>query len=101
MNHRAEYTNRVAYVTDPALLARLRGIISEIAGPGRAADEIGVETPLRDGGLWLDSVALLELIVAVEAAFEVDFDPTSDFGDSALQTVGSLAIVIERRLRGR
>jgi hypothetical protein len=39
--------------------------------------------------------------VAVETEFEVDFDPTTDFGEAALRTVGTLAAVIEDRMRGR
>lgn len=88
-------------MTDPALVDRLLKIVTDIAGPGRTPADLGPATALRDGGLWLDSVALLELIVAVESEFEVDFDPTTDFGDAALASVASLAAVIERRLEER
>jgi acyl carrier protein len=84
---------------DPAVVDRLLKIVAEIAGPGRTPADLGPHTPLRDGGVWLDSVALLELIVASEAEFAVSFDPMSDFGDGALATVGSLGAVIDRRLR--
>jgi acyl carrier protein len=73
-------------------------ILADVAGPGRVPAGAGGETPLRDGGFWLDSVALLELVVAVESEFGVDFDPATDFGEAALRTVGSLTAVIERRL---
>lgn len=86
---------------DQAILERLLKIVADIAGPERMPEDLGPATSLRDGGLWLDSVALLELIVAVESEFEVDFDPTSDFGDAALASVGSLAGVITRRLGER
>ncbi len=88
-------------MSDEAIRQRLLKIVRDVAGPGRAPAEIDASTPLRDGGFWLDSVALLELIVAVEAEFEVDFDPTTDFGEAALATVGSLSAVIERRLGAR
>ena len=82
-----------------AVVDRLMKIVADVAGPGRTPADLGSHTPLRDGGVWLDSVGLLELIVAAEAEFDVSFDPTSDFGDAALDTVGSLGEVIDRRLR--
>lgn len=86
-------------MTDPGVVDRLLKIVAEVAGPGRTPADLGPHTPLRDGGVWLDSVALLELIVASEAEFAVSFDPTSDFGDTALATVESLGAVIDRRLQ--
>lgn len=88
-------------MSDEAIQKRLARIVRDVAGRGHASGEIDLSTPLRDGGLGLDSVALLELIVAVEAEFEVDFDPTTDFGAAALATLGSLSAVIERRLGAR
>ncbi len=78
---------------------RLLKIVADVAGPGRTPADLGPDTALRDGGVWLDSVGLLELIVAAEAEFQVSFDPASDFGDAALSTVGSLGDVIARRQR--
>jgi acyl carrier protein len=88
-------------MSDEGIQKRLARIVLAVAGRGPASGEIDPSTPLRDGGLWLDSVRLLELIVAVEAEFEVDFDPVTDFGEAALATVGSLSAVIERRLGAR
>jgi acyl carrier protein len=85
-------------MTSRSVPDRLKAILREVAGPGRTPPALGAETPLRAGGFWFDSVALLELIVAVETEFGVDFDPATDFGDAALRTVGSLTAVIERRL---
>ena len=93
------YTSGVTPARDAATAARLVAIVREIVGPARAAAPIDDSTPLRDGGLGLDSVSLLELIVAVETQLEVDFDPTTDFGEAALRTVGTFAAVIERRRR--
>ena len=88
-------------MTDPVVVDRLLKIVAEVAGPARTPETLGVGTTLRDGGLWLDSVALLELIVAVESEFEVDFDPASDFAEGALESVGSLAAMIGRRMTER
>ncbi|HKZ05725.1 MAG TPA: acyl carrier protein [Methylomirabilota bacterium] len=82
------------------ILDRLEKLVRELAGSARASGALDASTPLRDGGLWLDSVALLELVVAVEREFRVDFEP-SDLSDASLRTLGSLADVIERRLAGR
>jgi len=86
---------------DHLIVDRLLKVVADIAGPARTPGTLGLDTLLRDGGLWLDSVALLELIVAVEGEFEVDFDPASDFSDGALESVGSLAAVIGQRLAER
>lgn len=83
-----------------AILGRVEKIVRELAGSARTSGPLNADTPLRDGGLWLDSVALLELVVAVEREFGVDFEPT-DLSDASLRTLGSLAAVIERRLAGR
>jgi acyl carrier protein len=82
------------------ILDRLEKIVRQVAGAARASGALDASTPLRDGGLWLDSVALLELVVAVEREFGVDLEPT-DLSDASLRTIGSLADVIERRLGGR
>ena len=51
------------------ILDRLEKIVRQVAGAARASGALDASTPLRDGGLWLDSVALLELVVAVEREF--------------------------------
>ena len=81
-----------------ALLEALRAIVARVAGPTRApAGDMGAETPLTEGGWWLDSVELLEVIVACETEFGITFEPARDLPDDALRTLGTLAAVIQTK----
>ena len=79
------------------VIDRVMRVVAEVAGPARTPPEVRPDTPLRDGGFWLDSVDLLELVVACEAEFDLDFDPVAGLSDKALSTVGSLAAMIAAR----
>jgi acyl carrier protein len=57
----------------------------------------GPETSLVEGGFWLDSLALLELLVACEETFGVCLDP-ADLTPDRLQTAGGLAALVASRL---
>lgn len=57
----------------------------------------GPETALVDGGFWLDSLALLELLVACEETFGVCLDP-ADLTPGHLRTAGGLAAIVASRL---
>jgi acyl carrier protein len=87
-------------MTNAAVVGRLLPLLARVAGADRTPADAGPETPLREGGFWLDSVALLELIVAAETEFGVEFDPTRDFEEAPLRTVGSFAACIGARLAG-
>jgi acyl carrier protein len=63
----------------------------------RAAPALDPELPLVEGGLELDSVALLELIGALEEQLEFQFQE-SDLRTSSFRTVGSLSAVVAARL---
>jgi acyl carrier protein len=78
-------------------LNTLRGLVRRIAGPDRAAAPGGADTPLSDGGFWLDSIELLELVVACEDAFGITFDAARDFDAGALATLGTLAALVEAK----
>jgi len=80
------------------ILLRVIALATHIAGPDRTPREIWPNTSLTEGGLWLDSVALLEVIVACEAEFAVEFDSEEDLSTQALASLGSLATVIQRKL---
>lgn len=79
-------------------IMRVIDLASRVAGPDRTPRDAGPETPLAEDGFWLDSVGLLEMIVACEAEFTVEFDSEHDLTAEALGTVGSLTDVIERKL---
>ena len=76
-------------------VARLIGILTEIAGPDRTPPHPGPETPLVDGGFWLDSADLLEAVLACEAAFSVRLDPPALFADGTALTVARLMDAVD------
>jgi acyl carrier protein len=78
-------------------LEQVQAIVTRIAGPDRSPPGAGPDTLLRDGGFWLDSVDLLEAMIACEAEFEVVFDPETDFTDQTLSTVRTLFSLIRAR----
>jgi acyl carrier protein len=57
---------------------------------------VGRETALREG-LWLDSIELLEVVIACEEEFDFEFDER-DLSPDALATAGTLAGLVARRL---
>lgn len=61
------------------------------------ADEITPETPLVEGGLNLDSVNLLELIVLIEKEFGVTIED-EDLSIDLIRNIGSLAGYMRERL---
>ncbi len=84
-------------MTRPLTLERVQAIVADAAGPGRVPIDAGPETPLVDGGFWLDSVHLLEAIIACESEFGVIFDPEVDFTGIHLRTVRSLHDLIRAK----
>ncbi|MTJ79626.1 MAG: acyl carrier protein [Telmatospirillum sp.] len=71
-----------------------------LAAEGLSARDIAEDTPLLDGGLAIDSVAALDLLVAVEQKFGVrmpGFD--KDFIRTTCATLGTLARFVESAVR--
>lgn len=60
------------------------------------ASEIGDDVLLFEGGIGLDSVDGLELLVALERRFDIEIDD-SDLGVEVLESVHSLVNFIERK----
>ena len=58
--------------------------------------DIGNDVPLFEGGIGLDSIDGLELLVAVERAFDIEIDD-SDLGGDVLKNVNSLVSFIESK----
>lgn len=61
-----------------------------------APSEIGDDVLLFEGGIGLDSVDGLELLVAVERRFDIEIDD-GDLGGDVLKSVHSLVDFIERK----
>jgi acyl carrier protein len=75
-------------------------VVARIAGAHRSPPGAGPDTPLTDGGFWLDSVHLLETILACEESFGVVFDPETDFSDRTLKTVRTLFDLVRSKRPG-
>ena len=84
---------------DP-LLAAIRALVERVAGPSRTPPGGGPETQLSGAGFWLDSIELLEVVVACEGEFGITFDATRDFTGAALETLGSLTDLIRSKRLG-
>jgi acyl carrier protein len=78
------------------LLARTLAIIEEVTGPGRTPPDASSGTPLADG-FWLDSVELLEVLVACESEFGVLFDDRNDLQAGVFDTLGTLTDLIRNK----
>jgi acyl carrier protein len=84
-------------VTDPPL-ARVLTILSAVAGADRVPREAGANTPLGENGYWLDSVDMLEVILACEHEFDISLGDPDELTEESLASVGSLAALIARKL---
>jgi acyl carrier protein len=84
-----------------ARLDAIRALVERVVGAGRTPPDSGPETPLSGAGFWLDSIELLEVVVACEAEFEITFDATRDLTGAALETLGGLTELIRSKSRER
>lgn len=81
------------------LVAQIERIVREVIGPDRLATEFGPDTPLSDGGLWLDSVQLFEILLACEQQFGRVFEGDWDNLATSFQSARTLAARIRERRR--
>ena len=81
---------------DP-LLDATRALVERVAGPSRTPPDSGPQTPLSESGFWLDSVELLEVVVACECEFGIMFDATRDLAERTLETLGTLTELIRSK----
>jgi acyl carrier protein len=79
---------------DERLEERVLGILARVAGPHRTPPSPGPGTPLAEGGFWLDSAGLFEVVLACEAEFNVRFDGPVDLAPGHLMTVATLTDTI-------
>lgn len=71
------------------MLDRIRELLIERLRVPREPDEIDPDTPLFGGGLALDSIDAVDLLVHLGADFGVDI-ASDEEGRSALRTVNSI-----------
>jgi len=81
---------------ESSVLERVQALVVDIAGPDRTPPSVGPDTQLVNGGFWLDSVSMLEVIIACEAQFGIVFSQT-DLTRQSVATVRNLANLIESR----
>jgi acyl carrier protein len=60
-------------------------------------EHLDATTPLVGAGMSLDSVAVLELLVALEKEFRIELDAEELRQANALATVGALAAFVESK----
>ncbi len=84
-------------MTGDSTVERIQAIVAGIARPDRTPPDAGTATPLGEGGFCLDSVDLLQVIVACEEQFGILFEPETDLTRETLRTVGSLAAVVRAK----
>jgi hypothetical protein len=82
-------------VTSDPVFARVQAIVGRVAGPERMPATVGESTPLGDGGFWLDSIELLDVLIACDDALG-PFSPSLAEVDGVLDTIGTLAAAIHR-----
>lgn len=75
---------------------RVAAIVARVGrlGPQEPVTEA---TPLVGGGVALDSVSLLELLLAIEQEFGMEVDAEELLRAKALHTVGALAAFIDTK----
>jgi acyl carrier protein len=75
----------------------LADIVSSVAHPPVAAADVDDATPLHEGGLGVDSVGLLEIVVALEERFGVVVG-AGDLHDGNFGTLARLVAFVARKL---
>lgn len=78
--------------------ARLHRIAAAVAGPARAPADPGPDTPLGETGYWLDSVDIVEVVLASEREFAVAFDGDEDLTAQTLSSIRTFAALIAGKL---
>ena len=86
MNTDLNRQNIVNYIKEDLLLGEL-----DLEAEGLTAGAIEETTSLMDGGLDIDSVDILDLLVALEKKYDLELpDLTTDFISTTCRTVGTL-----------
>jgi acyl carrier protein len=85
-------------MTNDSTFDRVRALVVRLAGPDRTPRAIGPDTPLGQGGFHLDSVELLEVMLACESELGMLFDGDLTANVEALQTLSTLTLAVRVRL---
>ena len=80
-------------------LERVIAIVRQ-AAELKADERITADMGLVGSGLWLDSVAVLDLLLALEKEFGIELDRSSLSQAGTLSTVGSLTSLVDSLIHG-
>ena len=78
----------------------VQAIVQRVAGPSRTPEAAGADTRLADG-FWLDSMEILEVVLACEQHFGIVFEEGRDLTPASLESVRHLSAVVHARLTER
>jgi len=76
----------------------VKRILIQTLGLNLSPDELSGDTRLLDGGLGLDSLAGLRIVIAIEQHFVFRFD-VSDLNRKSFLSVDSLVSLVDGKLR--
>lgn len=85
-------------LTNTSLVDDVRSVVVTTLGVEDRAESLVPSTLLLDSLPELDSLAVVELIAALQERFGIEFDD-EDVTAEAFATLGSLAALVENRLR--
>lgn len=83
--------------TSTATLADVRSVLIETLGVEDRAESIDAATPLLGSLPELDSMAVLEVVAALESRFGITVDD-EEVTAEAFETLGSLAALVDSKL---
>ncbi len=79
-------------------LDAVKAVVVDTLGIEDRADALDAASPLFGSLPELDSLGVAELVVALEQHFDIEFDG-DDVSTDTFETLGSLAAVVEGKLR--
>lgn len=79
---------------------KIRIILTEELDTHIRPEDISDEVPLYDGGLGLDSISIINFIVALETKFNISFDET-EINANLFSNVATVANFVTQKLGGR
>ena len=79
-------------------LDAVKAVVTETLGVEDRADTLDATTPLLGSMPELDSMAVLELVVALERRFDLTVED-DDISADVFETLGSLAAFVDSKLR--
>ncbi|HEU5471249.1 MAG TPA: phosphopantetheine-binding protein [Actinophytocola sp.] len=97
MNARLKRLGSEFVVNSDDVANRVRKIMVEVLDLPRSPDDIGFEISLYSPQIQLDSLHLLQLLVAVEEEFGGRIDD-EDVMDADLRTVGDLVALVRQHI---